>query len=662
MTTKFIVLLSPLGLWLLWLLLPLARGRVIPRSRLTIGLSLLVLVYFLAVAGTGIFWVAVQELPIFDWHYLPGYILAILTITHVVLHWRNVTAFLRRAAPAALAEPGGAHFRRGIRAGAWCLFVLAGATLVFFIGERSGSVSVVYSGQPLTADPVERSGGVLVPPVLIESGDRRMSLARFYHEGSSCPARTRLPGLTIGSRPDVYKDFPGERIPLPEFRDPDTMQVFSAFQTWRAGSASADTASISREQLAELLYCAEGFSKTVKFHLESIDLRTAPSAGALYPVNLYLVVGRGGGLQPGIYYHHPKEHSLIQVRQDDSALRNLSVGAANPGAWARTEVAVVLTVTFSRTAFKYTERAYRYVCLDAGHIAGNLALCAAAQGRRTPLIARFDDRAVNAVLDLDPSVEAALLLMPVMRGAREAVEPRFEHDESIIIHGSFVDLIHGGTSLRRAGAQGDYVPRAPAFTPSQPEDTVLPDPASGIGLIAAIRQRRSVRNYTSAPITLSELSSLCLAAAGEQPGVVTADPLLADSAPLGFYVVARDVTGLEAGIYRYLPRTHALRPLRSGDFSRACMQTCEQQEFCATADAIFVMTVRWDDLYVPDGDRGYRYAHLRAGVAGEGLYLQGCALGIGACAVGAFQDPDLAAIIGLDLEEEVPLYVTAVGR
>jgi SagB-type dehydrogenase family enzyme len=138
--------------------------------------------------------------------------------------------------------------------------------------------------------------------------------------------------------------------------------------------------------------------------------------------------------------------------------------------------------------------------------------------------------------------------------------------------------------------------------------------------------------------------------------------LLADSAPLALYVVARDVTGLDAGVYRYLPPTHSLRLVRTGDSSTACMHACLQQEFCGTADVVFIKTVQWSELFVPDGDRGYRYANLRAGVIGEGLYLQGSSLGIGACGVGAFGDPDVAAILGLDLDEEVPLYVTAVGR
>jgi SagB-type dehydrogenase family enzyme len=662
MNSKLILYLSPVAVWLLWLLWPTVRGRRIGRPRLTVGLSLLVLVYFLAVVGTGIFWVAAQELPVFDWHYVAGYILVLLTLTHVILHWHTVTMFLRREAPLTLVEPGRVRFRRVIRVAAWSVLAVAAGTVVFFLGARAGSVRVIYSGAQASAVAMKPVAGVLVPPAILEEGARSMPLARFYHEGSSYPARVRLPGLTIKARPEVYNTFPGDVIRLPTFQDPDTAQVFSLCEAWRAGRMSADTAAISMEEIAEMLYCAAGITKTISLGTRTFDLRAAPSAGALYPINVYVVVWHVRGLEPGIYYYHPKDASLIRVREDDSALWNLFSASGNPGAWGQPEMAVVLTGTFSRTAFKYAERAYRYVCMDAGHVAGNLALAASAHGWRVPLIARFDDQAVNSVLGLDSSVEAALLLMPVTRGTDQVIEPRFARDASTAAGATFVNLIHGGTSLRRAGAEGEYKARPAVAVPSQPGDVVLPPPATGQGLVAAIRQRRSVREHTASPITAAELSSLCLAADGERAGVAPSEPLLADTAPLSLYVVVRDVTGMDAGVYRYLPATHALRMIRPGDLSQSCMQACLQQEFCGTADAVFVKTVRWDELFIPDGDRGYRYAHLRAGVVGEGLYLQGSSLGIGACGVGAFGDPDVAEVLGLDLDAEVPLYVTAMGR
>jgi SagB-type dehydrogenase family enzyme len=323
---------------------------------------------------------------------------------------------------------------------------------------------------------------------------------------------------------------------------------------------------------------------------------------------------------------------------------------------------VVLTTTFGRTAFKYAERAYRYVCMDAGHVAYNLATGAASLGWQTPMIARFDDRAVNTVLGLDPAAEAALLIMPITRAAVPTDEARYVSDAPASEPESFIALMQGGTSLRRAGARGDYIPRVRNLPAAAPDDILLPAPATGDGVFASAQRRRSVRNYSDAPLSLDDLSSLFLAAAAEREEGPAADPLLAESAPLGLYAVVNDVTDVTAGVYQYLPGAHAMRLLREGDFSQEVQAACLAQEFCGTADVVFVKTVQWDELVVPDGDRGYRYASLRAGVLGGGLYLQGTALGIGVCGVGAFTDPDIAHIIGLDPEVEVPLYVTAVGR
>jgi nitroreductase len=87
-----------------------------------------------------------------------------------------------------------------------------------------------------------------------------------------------------------------------------------------------------------------------------------------------------------------------------------------------------------------------------------------------------------------------------------------------------------------------------------------------------------------------------------------------------------------------------------------------RQSMCATADAIFFMATDWKALQHPDGDRGYRYASLLAGIAGEGLYLQATALGLGACGVGGFTESEVASIMGRDPAKEAIFYGVVVGR
>jgi SagB-type dehydrogenase family enzyme len=659
---KLLLLLAPIALWLAWIALRALSGHRPTRASVTVGLSLVTLLYFTGVVGTGIFWVATQELPVFDWHYLTGYLLLALTLVHVALHWRNVAAFLRRGSPAVLVDPEKARFRAWVRAAARATALGACVTVAFMLGARHGGreLTVVTSACPADAAPLGK--GALTPVQVVKAGSRTLPLAQLYHEGSSYPAHAALPGLTVKTRPDPYLGVSGPATPLPEAKPGGGVSVLQAYADWRAGRSSQPDARLTLEQLSAILYHAQGVNQTIERRNRSLDLRTAPSAGALYPVNIYVVVDDVAGLEPGVYSYHPKRGALILVKAGKNALWQLATASGSPGAYDTAPAALVLTTTFGRTAFKYEERAYRYVAMDTGHAAYNLSLTAATLGWRAPMIARFDDGAVATALGLDGTDEAPLLLIPIGKADKPSPEPLFASAPAVAGQRSFVDLIHGGTSLRMAGGGGP-LPRHPATAPAPaPTDIALPAPAQGLPLLEAIRARRSGRDYTNATMTLAELSALFAASAGERADTPAQDPLLVTSAPLGLYAVVRNVAGLAPGVYRYLPLAHALAPRRAGDLSAAAEAACVQQEFCRTADVVFVKTVRWADLFLPDGDRGYRYANLRAGVVGEGLYVEAAALGLGVCGVGAFQDPDVAALVGVDPREEAPLYITTVGK
>jgi len=661
-SAKLFLILGPAVLFAAWLA---ARGlgrRPPARLAITIGLSILTLTYFLGVVGTGIFWVAAQELPVFDWHYLTGYLLLALTATHVALHWRNVAAFLRRQAPAALLEPGGRRFAAWPRRLAQGAAVAAGLALVFFLGMRQGSREVTLLQRTDAAAATRFGEGAQVPVQMVEAAGRRMPLAHLYHEGSSYPARVGLPGLTVSARPPVYLEYPGDAVPLPSRASDGTTGVVEAFEAWRTGRPLGPAGPLTLERLASLLHHAQGISTTVRRKSGDIDLRTAASAGALYPVNLYVAAEAVPGLAPGVYYYHPRKEALVRVKAHAYPASMVATASGSPGAFESASAALVFTVTFGRTAFKYAERAYRYVAMDVGHAAYNLSAAAAAAGLHAPMVARFDDRALEALLGVDPVVEAPLLVVPLADKVAAAGEPRFSADVRAAARPTFVDLVHGGTALRAAGGRTPLERHPSVAAPSGQADVVLPPPLAGKPLLESIRARRSVRKYADVPVSLAELSTLLAASAADPEGRPSADPLLSTTAPLQLYAVVRSVAGLAPGVYRYRPAAHALQPLQAGERARATREACIDQDFCEAAAVVFVKSVRWQDLYRPDGDRGYRYANLRAGLVGEGLYLAATALGLGPCGVGAFGDTDVAALVGLDLAAEVPLYLTAVGR
>lgn len=689
-TDRIVLFLAPVALFLLWLILSRLFNKSPSRFSVNVVLSLLLLIYFIAVAATGIFWVAAQELPIFDWHYLLGYILLLLCIVHVVLNWKPIALWLRGRSPKALKDEEGKGFKPSVKT--LSLIVLLGAIgwCIFLAGSRFGSetVSVVIPSQNVAPSPehvdaktnhaspeaMDQTRLLPLPSKEMEVDDKTMTLAQFYHWGCAYPARSSLSGITWEERPPVYKTYDDvKETALPDIKPEGGGPFIEASEKWRNTGARLAESTMSLEDLALLLHHTQGINKVLEFPGRKFELRTAPSAGALYPVDIYLVINRVDGIEAGLYHYHVQKHSLQQLKTG-AFYPVLEQAAGCPHAYQPAAATVIMSVVFSRTGFKYRDRCYRYVNMDTGHAVGNLCVCAGSLGLAAPVVARFDDEEINRFLEIDAKEEAALVLVPLGRpveesDARNFAEPGFESSGLALPESGgtdYLSLIHGGTGMKinaRWRESPDFGQASVAIA-SYTADTnaqhiQLPEPTHGDDLYPVIRRRRSIRNHAEAPMRLHELSALCVAAAGTGS---PSEPFLSMTGPLNLYAMVRDVEGLQPGVYLFHPESRSLSLVREGDLSKDTFEASYRQDFCGTADVVFIKTIDWKAMTWPDGDRGYRYACIRSGIMGNGLYLQATALGLGPCGVGAFLDDDAAALIGLDTAEEAVLYLTAVGR
>lgn len=190
-------------------------------------------------------------------------------------------------------------------------------------------------------------------------------------------------------------------LPPPRFVGDQSLE--SLLQQRRSVRAYSDEA-LSLEELGQLLWAAQGIT-------HSEGLRTAPSAGALYPLELFIVVGHVKNMDQGIYHYDPKGHRLRQITHRD--IRKALAQAALSQPWIREAVAVlVFTAVVERTTVKYGQRGIRYVHMEVGHAAQNVFLQAEALGVDTVVVGAFDDRAIIEVLDL-PSSMQPFMLMPL---------------------------------------------------------------------------------------------------------------------------------------------------------------------------------------------------------------------------------------------------------
>jgi SagB-type dehydrogenase family enzyme len=194
----------------------------------------------------------------------------------------------------------------------------------------------------------------------------------------------------------------------------------------------------------------------------------------------------------------------------------------------------------------------------------------------------------------------------------------------------------------------------------------LPDPQGylGLSLEEAIEGRRSIRDYTTEPLSLTALSRLLHAAQGitDQRRIFRAAPSAGALYPIETYAVVHDVDGLDSGLYHYVVADHALEKLRIGNLRAEIVLAGIGQDMLGQAQVCFVLSALFQRLRWKYRERTYRYALLEAGHIGQNVYLAATSMGMGACAVGAFLDDELNKLVGLDGEQEAALYVISLGN
>lgn len=196
-----------------------------------------------------------------------------------------------------------------------------------------------------------------------------------------------------------------DRIALPTPRYDGATSVEQALLKRRSVREYAD-APLTLAELGQLLWAAQGVTDLAGF-------RTAPSAGALYPMEVYAVVRSVTGLTAGVYRYRPREHAL-ERRATGNRLAELSKAALGQAAVRDAAVVLVLAAVYERTTQKYGERGVRYVHMEAGHVSQNVYLQAVSLGLGTVTIGAFYDEEVKSVVGLADN-EQPLYLMPIGR-------------------------------------------------------------------------------------------------------------------------------------------------------------------------------------------------------------------------------------------------------
>ena len=477
--------------------------------------------------------------------------------------------------------------------------------------------------------------------------------ARLYHERTKHSFESvRRSGhrLDWSNRPHPFKEYRGlQPVALPAELPEPGIAALDAI----AAPRTELPAPLTWPQLARVLRWGAGVVRTRSVPGgEPYHFRTYSSAGALYPVEVYVAPAELGGPAPGLYHFHPRELVLRALRLGD--VRESVASAADASELAEAGAVLVLSGILWRSAWKYQARAYRHLYWDAGTMLASLLAVAETGGLGPRLFTGFVDSSVNALVGVDGEREAALALLALGRADRStAVEPleplRLEaaplsarevaYPEAYALHAA--SALTDAEEVRRYRAAAEAEQRVAALAP--------PDGLADGSLERVLRRRGSVRDFALEPIPAATLAAILSRAAAPVPTDVPASNET--------YLVVNAVDGLVPGAYRFEPpdRFHLLRP---GSFRRQAGFLALEQPLAARAAATIFFMADLDRVLERLGNRGYRAAQLEAGVRSGRVYLGAYATRLGATA-STFYDDAVSEFFGTS---EAPMLCVAVGR
>jgi len=228
----------------------------------------------------------------------------------------------------------------------------------------------------------------------------------FQQKSKNIRGTEKSSSLTDRQKPELYKEYLNVKsrvhLPKPEF-SPD-IQFWDIINK-RHSTRAFSNEPISMMDLSLLLFGMSGLTRA----FPKFAFRTIPSAGALYPIEIYPVVNNVSEIEEGVYHYDIKNHGLELLKGGDfrKSFSNASYGQR---VVAKSAVIFILTVMIERTRNKYGERSYRFIYLDSGHIGQNFYLVTEALGLKACVIGAYYDDEINELLDLDENEEFSIYM------------------------------------------------------------------------------------------------------------------------------------------------------------------------------------------------------------------------------------------------------------
>ena len=495
-----------------------------------------------------------------------------------------------------------------------------------------------------------------------------MTSSLVYHRITSYD-RMKMKGHSLdwANRPSLHKVYPDLKvIQLPEFhRIPEK-------NLWRLnpkkGHHVSPTDFKGLSTLLDLTYL-----NTAKARHPDGDFyyRSAASAGALYPGEIYPVVYNVNGLAAGIYHYNLMLRHLTRICEGNFQDDVGDITAKLPH--NDLSASFFITGIFFRSSWKYRERAFRYVLLDAGHILQNLVLALNANGLSYWVQYDFKDLALNHLLGTDDQREVGLASVHLsaassqpdagdadkfrlpseqisMTGKTAMKESTYREIQDIYKAG-VLESITTPRPSQIAQNIGVESSKWQALENTEPVENEIPYPE-------AVFLRRSKRNFVNRQLSITRFFRLLDLFRMGLPNIETKQDTCLSSVAVGF--LANNIDGFEPGFYLYDHLNHRFGLVKNGQFGLPMTPICLEQNWLKNAAVHFLFMSDLKSIDDTWGARGYRYAMITAGRMGQLVYVGATALRIGCCGIGAIFDFEAQQLLGLNPNSFLT-YLVAAG-
>ena len=381
------------------------------------------------------------------------------------------------------------------------------------------------------------------------------------------------------------------------------------------------------ERLKEhkFLYLIGGISAKKTYASGTYFLRTNPSAGALYPNELYFQARGVEGFEDGIYHFEVKSSSAVLLyRLDgDGVERNLGLAKPIKG------FLFLLSAVYFRSSWKYKDRAFRYCLLDGGHLLGQMEMSAYLKDFAVRHLYDFDKVALNAMFgfeDREFFLSASIVGVPMRDESIKALSlslPYVDATGSFFENKIVKEAYHD--SLKLIEKKPSTKASKFSFRKDLFEETML--------------KRRSIREMSREGISKESFTFIM--------DVVNQSVMSDCDEVVEVYVVLNRVIDMPLGVY------HRGEFIKHGDFARKAGYLCLEQYHLGENSAL--------TIFLTSKSKNYQAMYQKSGILGNRLYLASNYLQIGCSGIGAYYDDEVAAFLELSSEEMV-LYGICVGN